>query len=143
MPALHITVPTQSVERLQAVNCGNPILYPYPLLTLVPAIFSLCSSSYQSTPFQALPLSPHFISLLRLVGAWDIRVSSCSQVQVLGACSEAFLTLSPASSSNSTTNGLHHLPERLSYYSFQILTPTQNIPFLLPSSTVRGSTLPG
>lgn len=129
MTTLHITVPTPSVDNTQPVNCGNPTLYAYPLLTLVPAIFSLCSLSYQSAPFQTLPLSPRFISLLRLVGASDTCVSTCSQGQVLGACPEAFLIFSPASSSDITSRDLQYLPKWLSYYNFQVLTPTQNIPF--------------
>lgn len=60
MTTLHL--PSQ-LRSTHLVSCGNPPFCPYPLLTLVPAIFSLRSLSYQSTPFQTLPLSPHFISL--------------------------------------------------------------------------------
>lgn len=81
-----------------------------PLLTSAPDIFSLHSFSYQSNLFQTLSLSPPFITPLRLPGAWDIWVRSCSWVQGLGAILVPSLTLSPTSSSDTTSDALQHLP---------------------------------
>lgn len=95
---------------------------------MVPAIFSLCSLSYQSTLLQTLPHSYPFSHLsgpgTPVSGAaprfkcWEPALKHSSPSPYPPAAAAAVMTCSTS-----------YLPKWLSYYNFQVLTPTQNIPF--------------
>lgn len=121
----------KQLSNTQPVNCGNLTFCPYPLLTLVPAIFSLCSSSYRSTPLQTFLSVP--ISCERS-GNFSDSGPGTSVPAAAPRFSARSLPWSLPHPLPSLQQRQHQqwlaAPSQMAFlYNFQVLTHTQNIPF--------------